>query len=37
MKSVYDYFFKKKDGETLSLGWIIIFGSILITVLYLSK
>ncbi len=37
MKKIYDYFFKKKDGETLSLGWIIIFGSLLIIALLLQK
>ena len=37
MKSIYNYFFMKKEGETISIGQLIIFGVALITALYLTK
>lgn len=34
MKSLYKYFFEKREGETISIGYLIIFGASLITALY---
>lgn len=31
MRKIYNYFFVKKEGETISIGQLIIFGAVLIT------
>jgi hypothetical protein len=37
MKKIYNYFFKKKEGETISIGQMIIFGVFLFAGFYLIK
>lgn len=37
MKKTYNYFFNKKEGETISIGQMIIFGIFLFAGFYLTK